>query len=156
MSRIGLFILVFAAALLPRFAPATTPGDSPTLEQAAAYLEGAQQSLDAFRRALRAGQAKEQEDAMGSYKQSLSRFHITIGRTKVRKQDLPQIQRLVDSLERQVTVFEALADDAKADHSRGVNDALSHLRGALEITRAKLARRSILKLGGAASERSRQ
>lgn len=151
MGRPGsVFLLTFMLAVT---IPAAVPADDEStrsprrLEKAAAYLEQAEESLSAFRRALERGERLEQDNALKEYKRSLSRFHITIGGVRARRGDMSLIKRLVDSLEAQIGTFEALPEGAQIPRALALSEALSHLRGALEVTRSKLPRRSRLSIG---------
>ncbi len=139
MPRTTICSLVMAAAPVwaQTAAGLPAPPPAPSLSSAFAHLERAETQL---RRLALAG-GTTNEPALEEYAKAISRYHLELGGLRADRNAREFIAGSLARLRRQALGLEQLAEKAQSDERAALNEPLSHIRAAIELSELKLNRR---------------
>jgi hypothetical protein len=105
-----------------------------SLDQLATALDGTDKSLEQFRVASESGDLQRATTALTLYLRSLSGFHTKLARVRMDRQGVGFLKDVVSRINSQIGATHTLAENAQPTINPSLNEAMNHLRSALELT----------------------
>ena len=129
--RIAQLCVLMAVAAVPNAVAETR--EATAIEQVAAAHDRAEEALENLKDASRSGDLEQTKMALSFYLRSLSGFHTKLARQRMGRQESGFLKTLAPQLTSQIRATKGLAESAQPELSAALNEAMNHLRSALEL-----------------------
>lgn len=123
--------LLVAVSAVPK-AAAESRGPT-SIDQVSAACDRTEEALENLRDTSQFGDLERTKAALTFYLRSLSEFHTKLGRLRLDRRESGFLKAFAPRLNSQISATKTLAESAQPALSVALNEAINHLRSALEL-----------------------